>query len=212
MYRTGSSTDTIWYTWASPSTTAITSHTHTIWAGWMDTMSQTATTSSIYTLQTNTETAWSNWNTINIVQHKRVEPTAEERAAAVARDVAARERHQAALELAKQAEARAEQLLVENLSLKQRVEYLEHKHFTVHGRGARFRIRKGRNGNIDVVNAEGILTHRLCGHPGIMVPDFDTMLAQKLALETDEDAFIKVANKHVAPSSGLVVMPPMRMQ
>lgn len=35
-----------------------------------------------------------------------------------------------------------------------------------------------------------------CAHPGELVPDADTMLAQKLMLEADEPAFLRVANRH----------------
>jgi hypothetical protein len=65
-------------------------------------------------------------------------------------------------------------------------------------------------GNIDVVNAEGIIAHRLCVHPMIGVPDSDTMLAQKLLLEHDEDRCIRVANVHAYNGPFERVMPPLQ--
>lgn len=94
------------------------------------------------------------------------------------------------------ANKRAEKLLVENLSLKQAAEYAKSKHIIVHGRHARYRIRQGRSMNIDVIDRSGLVTGRLCAYPSHTIPDCDTMLAQKLMLETDEDAFLRVAIPH----------------
>ena len=64
------------------------------------------------------------------------------------------------------AEKRGEQLLLDNLSKKERIEYLEKQHVIVHGRTNRYRIRRGRTGNVDVIGRDGRITHRLCAHPG----------------------------------------------
>jgi hypothetical protein len=197
-----------------------------IWTGWINDDAR-----STYITQTATSTVWTYWATstttcatveviapggwANVRVSRPPEPalTDAERAAAQARRdaVMRREReHQAELVArAEAAEKRAEQLLVENLSLKQREEYLRHKAFTVHGRIARYRIRRGRSGNVDVVNEQGILTHRLCAHPRAQVPDCDTMLAQKLMLEHDEHAFVRRANVHPALSGHQRVMEPL---
>jgi hypothetical protein len=95
-----------------------------------------------------------------------------------------------------QAEERAEKLLLENLSLKQRVEYLEHGHFTVEGRRARYRVRKARNINIDAIDRTGRITHRLCAYPDGGVPVHDVMLGQKLSLEANEEMFLGIAVEH----------------
>lgn len=94
------------------------------------------------------------------------------------------------------AEKRAAVLLESVLSPQECKRLADSGYFVVRGRsGCRYRIRRGRAGNIDVVDKEGFITARLCAHPVLCVPDSDTMLAQKLMLEHDEAAFLKVANR-----------------
>lgn len=125
------------------------------------------------------------------------ELTQAERAhnAKIAEDLATRNKE---LErLRNEAEARAEKLLLENLDLQQRLDYEKSKSFVVHGRaGWRFRIRAGRMGNVDAIDKSGKVKHRLCAHPNVMLPNCDTMLAQKLLLEDNQDSFMRIANKH----------------
>lgn len=218
----------VWDTHATITTLANNTATlNSIWTGWINDDAR-----STYITQTATSTVWTYWvnsttsctTTASDYHNVRVrdpsprrppEPVlteAQRRMAALNQAAATRRRaeEQAALVArAEAAEKRAEQLLVENLSLKQREEYLRHKAFTVHGRIARYRIRRGRSGNVDVVNEQGILTHRLCAHPGAQVPDCDTMLAQKLMLEHDEHAFVRRANVHPALSGHQRVMEPL---
>jgi hypothetical protein len=116
-----------------------------------------------------------------------------------AADLAAQQAAMAKLRIENEAaNKRAEKLLIENLSLKQAAEYAQHKHVIVHGRHARYRIRQGRSMNIDVIDREGKVTRRLCAYPSHTIPDCDTMLAQKLMLETGEDDFLKIAIPHQA--------------
>jgi hypothetical protein len=61
--------------------------------------------------------------------------------------------------------------------------------------------------NVDVVCKDGKVLHRLCAHPADFVPNPDTMLAQKLYLEHQEEAFVKIANIH--PGSGERVLQPL---
>jgi hypothetical protein len=42
------------------------------------------------------------------------------------------------------------------------------------------------------------VTHRLCCHCDHTIPVYDNMLAQKLTLECDEEAFLRLANRHAA--------------
>lgn len=96
------------------------------------------------------------------------------------------------------AEARAEALLRSSLTEDQRQELDARGCFHIEVGERLYRIRRGRAGNIYVVkdredtNVDIIET--LCAHPEIMVPDADTMLAQKLWLEFDEAAFREIAN------------------
>lgn len=122
----------------------------------------------------------------------------EQRAAYQVRVEAERLRYAEAERKQKEAEARAETLLVENLRLQQRNDYLEKRHFDVVGRsGTRYRVHRGTVGNIDVVGKDGVVRHRLCGHPQD-VPVSDVLLAQKLMLEHDDNDFVKRCNRHAA--------------
>lgn len=97
------------------------------------------------------------------------------------------------------ANARAEALLTEHLTAQQTEELRARGHFhletiATNGERRRYRIRRGRHGNIDQVDAAGKLIKSLCVHPTMQVPDADTMLAQKLWLEFNEPELLRVAN------------------
>lgn len=96
------------------------------------------------------------------------------------------------------AEARAEMLLRTHLNPIQRDQYDKHGWFIVVGgkTDRRYRINKGRHANIDVLSGDGRVVHSLCGHPKVMCPHQDTMLAQKLQLELCEHEFVAMSNKH----------------
>jgi hypothetical protein len=96
------------------------------------------------------------------------------------------------------ASRRAEDLLRRHLSDEQR-EDLEKKHcfyLTSHGKDGksrRYRIDRGTHGNVKLLDDKGSIVGSYCVQPD-GVPAADAMLAQKLWIETDEDAFLKVAN------------------
>lgn len=97
------------------------------------------------------------------------------------------------------ARARAEKLLRENLSAAQLAELVAENHFTLRtlqpdGSQRTYRIKRGRSQNIHEINEAGAVFMRLCAHPVEEVPDADTMLAQKLWLEADEETFRRIAN------------------
>lgn len=98
------------------------------------------------------------------------------------------------------AEKKAFELLREALEPEQQVELENRKGFIVKGNktGTKYLIFKGRAGNIHVLDDNGKTKHRLCFHPEISCPDFDTMLAQKLVLENNEDYALQIANRHAA--------------
>ncbi len=90
---------------------------------------------------------------------------------------------------------KARQLLLARLSPEQRGDYERHRHFFVNApSGRRYRIRHGRARNIDQVDPAGCRIRTLCAHPAIDCPDEDTMLTQKLWLETQEELFLRTAN------------------
>lgn len=109
-----------------------------------------------------------------------------------------------------EADRKAEELLLRHLTPAQRAEYQSTGSFCVKlDSGALYRIKKGRSGNVELAAPEPLVEgasdarraanrfvpiERFCIHPIEQVPDCDTMLAQKLLLETDEATFRRVAN------------------
>lgn len=114
-----------------------------------------------------------------------------------------------------EAQTRAFQTLMSLLTPEQREEYRVRKHFHMRGsKGTLYRILHGSSGNVRQVLSEadeGRGLHAFCAHPRMSVdartaeaagisaghlPHEDAMIAQMLALMTDEDAFLAVANRH----------------
>ena len=99
------------------------------------------------------------------------------------------------------AKSRAEGLLREHLSERQKSDLTEKGYFDVCAvdfkRGERryYRIKRGRAGNVFLLDGpHGREVKRLCCHPLENVPDADTMLAQKMMIEFNEELFLKTAN------------------
>lgn len=171
--------NTVWTVWIDSGTGSTIANN--VWQGWQD---QTSTTLTIG----------------NEVYggYQPPQRTPEEIAAQAALAEQARQRwaeEQARLE-AERAEAskRARVLLEENLSDEQRLQLRDNNWFEVVTPRGTYRIHNGRSGNVQRYR-DGRPTDRYCIHPGELVPNEDTMLAQKLMLETDEDAFLRIANR-----------------
>ena len=96
-----------------------------------------------------------------------------------------------------EAEKRGMDLLRDNLSETQRNELEQHGWFHVIGNSSKktYRIRPARQLNIDELDKNGRNAALWCFLPTGGVVLGDCMLAQKIALETDEKAALKVANK-----------------
>lgn len=95
------------------------------------------------------------------------------------------------------AEERAMALFREHLTPEQRKSYDERASFEVRGgtTGRRYRIQHGRQMNIAVLDDQGRAVQGLCFVPEGALPTGDCMLAQKLALELDEERALAVANE-----------------
>ena len=93
-------------------------------------------------------------------------------------------------------EARARKLLLEWLSEAQRKQYEERHWFEVTGchSGKRYRIRHGMGTNVYELDDKGQPLTGWCFVPEGYLVAGDVMLAQKIALETDELGALKVAN------------------
>jgi hypothetical protein len=97
----------------------------------------------------------------------------------------------------KNPEERGRRLLRQWLSAEQRRQFDTLNFFEVVGSdtGRRFRIQYGSAANVGELNEAGRLIMGWCFVPrGQLVPG-DVMLAQKIALETDETAALAVANR-----------------
>jgi hypothetical protein len=94
------------------------------------------------------------------------------------------------------AEQRAYTLLKRWLSPEQTAQLERHGYFEVSGShsGKRYRIRSNRNMNIEEIDDSGSRVAVWCFGPAGYLPLGDNMLAQKIALETDEQAALAVAN------------------
>lgn len=95
------------------------------------------------------------------------------------------------------AEQRGERLLREWLTPEQRAQYEQRGDFEVRGEvsGKRYRIVRAASFNVHELDDAGQVQSRICFMPeGNLVPG-DMMLAQKIALETDERAALAVANR-----------------
>lgn len=95
--------------------------------------------------------------------------------------------------------ARSLELLNEWLTPEQRESLAVNKYFAVTGSiGGRYHINYGTVNNIECIRRDGKPNQVLCAVPVDHVPIGDQLLAQKIALETDEIAVHKVANVAVA--------------
>jgi hypothetical protein len=94
-------------------------------------------------------------------------------------------------------EMRGLRLLKEWLSPEQLAQYDIHKYFDVIGRhtGRRYRIRHGTSANISELDSAGRPVVGWCFIPRDDLVAGDVMLAQKIALETDESAALGVAKR-----------------
>lgn len=202
-----SASSVIWRLWnGTYATNSITSgtaatmmaYTNQIWSVW-NAQHQTAsatTGNSFGTTAVNTYSAvWGRWNT-QLVDMRNA--TAEQVAQAQRQATAYRERQVLVQAERSLAEKRAEKLLQETLSAAQREELIAKGYFTLEtiassGERRIYRIRRGRSRNVDQVDATGRRIKTLCAHPVAMVPDADTMIAQKLMLESQEDEFLRIA-------------------
>jgi hypothetical protein len=90
------------------------------------------------------------------------------------------------------ADVRAKRLLIENITPAQRATLKTHGYFDVQVKGKTYRIKWGSHGNVYLVD-RGREVRSFCIQPPD-TPDGDTMLAQKLLLEADEESFLKIAN------------------
>lgn len=164
--------------------TATGATTATVWQGWIG---RNATTSA-----TN---IWTSWTQENYRPEQLAAAQSQQQAQAREYEVHAK----AARKRAEEVEARARELLLGYLNERQRQDLATHNWFLVDGKsGVRYRIKRGSLvGNVEVLNADGSVRHRLCAHDrNEGTPLDDQLLTQKLYLEHHEQEFLNVANRH----------------
>jgi hypothetical protein len=107
---------------------------------------------------------------------------------------ALRERHQNRF---RDREARGIQLLREWLTPEQRAQFDANRYFDVIGchSGKRYRIHYGSSTNVHEIDIEGRSINGWCFVPSGPLVAGDVMLAQKIALETNEFGALEVANR-----------------
>jgi hypothetical protein len=96
-----------------------------------------------------------------------------------------------------EADQKARALLRQWLSPAQLKQYESTGHFEVVGcdSGKRYRIHRYRQMNVEELNAGGTRVAVWCFEPEGYLPLADMMLAQKIALETNERAALAIANR-----------------
>ena len=195
---TSFTSDNTWTTWCADSSTSGT-NIDCIWSNWA---SGTADSSSV-TVSADDATAWNIWageesSVVQPAQNVIVSiPPPPDPEAEAERERRAEERRREAEEKECQRQAAketAKQLLEECLTEDQLEMFREMGCFLVISQSGRiYRIRQGRVQNIDEVDQDHKRIATWCAHPSDRVPDYDTMLAQKLYLETAEEEFLQVA-------------------
>lgn len=94
------------------------------------------------------------------------------------------------------AKHRAQELLLQVLNEEQRRDWSASGQFYLHVGDRKYRIKRGRSGNVELVNSQNEVMERYCCHPTAQVPDEDTVLAQVMMLRHAERDFLKMANVH----------------
>lgn len=166
----------------------MTSSTTATWTTWTTTLSANTTVTS---------TVWMHWTDPPAPQL-----TDEEIAARHAERVEQRRVKEAAEAAVR---ARAEETLRAVLDAEQWASWEREKHFElITQSGRRYRIRRGVSGNVRLIE-DGAEREALCAHPPTSVQDDDgrhlgrlpmedVVIAQVLALQTDEEGFRRTAN------------------
>ncbi len=103
------------------------------------------------------------------------------------------------------AEEKGVALLKQWLSAAQLAQYEKYGYFEVMGgdSGKRYRIRSTHQMNVDELDERGLRSVSYCFGPEGELPIGDVMLAQKIALENNEQAALALANRgnlHQSPS------------
>jgi hypothetical protein len=108
-----------------------------------------------------------------------------------------RERYLESQQLSARASERVRQWLMKHLSPEQLNDFSCTCAFNVRGgsTGTLYRITYGCSMNIIITDANGLANRRICFAPQGDLSTYDIMLAQKISLESDETATLRIANR-----------------
>ena len=190
---TSGSTNTTWRQWATSSNTYAITTSADPWITWCANDSTTATS---------TWTTWAGSTTTGTYFYKNpyaITPqpvqTPEQIAARQAEEQAHIGRMAEARLKREAAKAKAEATLVEHLSAEQEQAWKENRAIFVRSQsGRKFRIAEGHGGNLTELGQDDKPIRGFCVHVDHEIPAADNMLTQKLALQHDEAALLRVAN------------------
>ena len=204
---------TAWYNWSAgtdctSATTTCINAGNDLWCTWVADTNDTTASTTVWSVwcgdstvgsSTGTSNTWYRWAVPENEVAIAVEPRRETDEEREAREQRQREyQAQAAARETERAEARkkADEILRRCLTAAQRAEYEKERRFSLIGQSGerRYRINHGRAGNVEEVNEAGQVLKRICCHPREAVPDEDTMLAQMLHLQHNEEEFLRTAN------------------
>ena len=213
-----SSSSVIWSSWnqrytITGCTATASSDGNLIWHSWNQdyrtgtcgTNTATAAIQPWTTTGINSSTVWSSWNRGFVNTPARVygfpavhrELTDEEKAARAAEEEVRRIEYEARQVEQTAANANAKKLLLSILNEDQKRDWAAHGHFYLHVEDRKYRIKRGRSGNVELVDPQtNEPLERFCAHPSQAVPDEDTAVAQMMYLLYDERRFIGLANSH----------------
>lgn len=193
----------------TPTTTSVITTSGTdsniVWYQWCDNYTSSAITlSSSVTTSNTSNMIWTNWIQSASGSYSVVYASPQERQWEAAAQEERQRAQKAADDVRRRATARATKLLHLCLTEQQRRQFEQHKCFEVISAGGtvRYLLFHGRSANVYRLDAQGRVVKRFCAHPALMVPDADTLLAQKLMLETDPQAFERLANEHPLDDRG----------
>lgn len=175
-------------TWAACINSATTSTSYDPWINLCSTTDATSTitiTNNTFVNNTSTAIIWTGWceETERVLSNEEQQHIVADNQRRIKKETEAKEK--------------AEELLKENLNKAQRKQFKKDRSFIVYGGTTkrRYRIRDGDIINIDEYDSDGNIKRKVCAHP-VDVPIHDKMLTQKLMLQYDEEAFLRIANYH----------------
>jgi hypothetical protein len=191
-----SGTTVVWRTWVSESTTVATSTDASggVWNIWCDSATTTASTSNAVVWYTWNGNAYIAADQEAVQQYVPAPETEEQKQVRLQKQEERRTAEEARKKAEVEAREKAERLLISTLNPVQLRQLKEMDAFIVELETKRYKIRRGYK--VIELDKENKQVAQYCIHPSdYQIPSADVMLAQKLMLEHNEAAFLRIANR-----------------